>query len=226
MPQRPDPLHNSEAEALNSALFSLDRPPDMPPLNARSLAVLALLLCATTLTEAVGEQQRRQAGVLAVGTPAAATGASGPVLQRQLLDDGAHLAMVRSVRMPPGSQLCTQLSWVAADGYTHRSRDPDAAPQRSPPMRPYAPVPSVAPADDNEHERDHDDDDHPRGWSRKGAAYTAPSSASGSATDDCLGTAAGANATAAGAAVKPGERCCPSLLLHMLAVPTSVHPVT
>lgn len=145
MPQRLSHCISSEAEASNSALFSPARL-TMPPLNARSLATLALLLCATTLAGAAhGErQQPKQAGVLAAAGAPAAAGAGGPVLQRQLLDD-----------------------------------------------------------DDDEHERDHNDDDQPRGWSRKGAAYTAPSSASGSVPDDNLGTAAGANATAAGAAVKP-----------------------
>jgi hypothetical protein len=59
-------------------------------------------------------------------------------------------------------------------------------------------------ADDHEHERDRDDD-HPRGWSRKGASDTAAAagSVSGSITEDSVGTAAGANATAASAAVKP-----------------------
>lgn len=141
MPQRLSHCISSEAEASNLALFSPARL-TMPPLNARSLATLALLLCATTLAGAAhGErQQPKQAGVLAAAGAPAAAGAGGPVLQRQLLDDGAHLGGVRSVRTPPG-QLSTQLSWVAADGYTHRSKDPDAAPQRSPPLRPYAPVP-------------------------------------------------------------------------------------
>ncbi|KAI7845958.1 hypothetical protein COHA_000504 [Chlorella ohadii] len=60
----------------------------------------------------------------------------------------------------------------------------------------------VLPRDEHEHD---DDDDHPRGWSRKGAASTAPAASSGSAsvTEDSLSTAAGTSATAAGAAVKP-----------------------
>lgn len=140
MPQRLSHCISSEAEASNSALFSPARL-TMPPLNARSLATLALLLCATTLAGAAhGErQQPKQAGVLAAAGAPAAAGAGGPVLQRQLLDDGAHLGGFRSVRTSPTQPALhaggSLLIWV------HRSKDPDAAPQRSPPLRPYAPVP-------------------------------------------------------------------------------------